>query len=162
MVPIAEELGGIGAPRSPVSNMLIAEDLAYGDMSLAIGALSTLSFINTVIDAGTPEQHKQLLPPFTLEGFRPRRSRSWSRVCASIRSSCRPRRARTARGYVLSGEKTMVPLGSSAETMLVIADEEGVGPAAFVIEKGQAGMSCEREAFMGLRPLELCKVSSTA
>src|SRR6476659_3337343 len=49
MVPIAEELGGIGAPRSPVSNLLIAEDLAYGDMSLAIGALATLSFINTVV-----------------------------------------------------------------------------------------------------------------
>jgi alkylation response protein AidB-like acyl-CoA dehydrogenase len=27
-----------------------------------------------------------------------------------------------------------------------------------VIEKGQAGLSCEREAFMGLRPLELCKL----
>src|SRR4029077_4006344 len=39
-VQIPEAIGGYGAPRSPVSNMLIAEDLAYGDMSLAIGALS--------------------------------------------------------------------------------------------------------------------------
>src|SRR5687768_9617285 len=42
MVPIAEELGGVGAGRSPVGNVLIAEDLAYGDMSLAIGALAPL------------------------------------------------------------------------------------------------------------------------
>ena len=39
MVEIAEDLGGLGATRSPVSSMLIAEDLAYGDMSLAIGAM---------------------------------------------------------------------------------------------------------------------------
>jgi alkylation response protein AidB-like acyl-CoA dehydrogenase len=39
-VQLPESIGGFGAGRSPVSNMLIAEDLAYGDMALAIGALS--------------------------------------------------------------------------------------------------------------------------
>jgi alkylation response protein AidB-like acyl-CoA dehydrogenase len=158
MVPIAEELGGIGAPRSPVSNMLIAEDLAYGDMSLAIGALSALSFINTVIDAGTPEQQKRLLPPFTLEGFRAATVAFMEPGLRFDPLKLRAKARKDGAGYVLSGEKTMVPLGASAEAMLVIADEEGVGAGAFVIEKGQAGVSCARESFMGLRPLELCKV----
>ena len=158
VVPIAEDLGGIGAARSPVSNMLIAEDLAHGDMSLAIGALSGLAFVNTVIDAGTPEQQKALLPPFTEESAR-------SATIAFMEPGLRfdPRKPKTqakksASGWVLRGEKTMVPLGGSADVMLVIADAEGVGPSAFILPKGQAGVRAEREQFMGLRPLELCKL----
>lgn len=40
LMPIPEALGGAGMPRSPVSNILNAEDLGQGDMSLAIGALT--------------------------------------------------------------------------------------------------------------------------
>ena len=158
IVPIAEDLGGIGAARSPVSNMLIAEDLAYGDMSLAIGALSSLAFVNTVIDCGTAAQQKALLSPFTEDGapvgtiafmepglrFDPMKPKAIAR--------------KSSGGWVLSGEKTMVPFGGSADVMLVIADAEGAGPAAFVVRKGAAGVSATREKFMGLRPLELSKV----
>ena len=158
VVPIPEELGGMGAARSPVSNVLIAEDLAYGDMSLAIGALSSLSFINTIIDQGSAEQQRALLPPFTEQAAR-------AAPIALMEPGLRfdPLKPKTkarkhGAGYVLSGEKTMVPLGGSAELMLVIADEEGVGPAAFVLEHEENGVRIEREAFMGLRPLELCKV----
>jgi alkylation response protein AidB-like acyl-CoA dehydrogenase len=66
---------------------------------------------------------------------------------------------RNGAGYVLDGEKTMVPLGASAEVVLVLADEQGVGPAAFIVERGRPGMRWERELFMGLRPLELCKLT---
>jgi alkylation response protein AidB-like acyl-CoA dehydrogenase len=158
-VPIAEELGGLGAGRSPVSNMLIAEDLAYGDMSLAIGALSALSFVNTVMDFGSAAQHAALLPPFTQDGLH-------LGTVALMEPVARfdPRKlATTARksggDYVLSGVKTMVPLGASADALLVIAAEEGAGPAAFVLSKGQAGLAAEREAFMGLRPLELARLT---
>src|SRR5262245_22850491 len=51
-VQLPEAVGGYAAPRSPISNMLLAEDLAQGDMALAIGALASLSFINTVLDQG--------------------------------------------------------------------------------------------------------------
>jgi len=66
---------------------------------------------------------------------------------------------RSAAGYVLNGVKTMVALGGSSELTLVIAAEEGAGPAAFVVERGQRGVTSEPEHFMGLRPLELCKLS---
>jgi len=158
-VPIPEPLGGFGAGRSPVSNMLLCEDLAYGDMSLAIGALSALSFINTVIDCGSAAQQQALLPPFTQDGLR-------IATVALMEPAARfdPRQPklqarRSGDGYVLDGVKTMVPLGASADVLLVVADEQGVGPAAFVLQKGQAGMRAEREQYMGLRPLELSRLT---
>jgi len=56
--------------------------------------------------------------------------------------------------YVLNGTKSMVALGSTAELILVIAELEGEG-AAFILSADQAGMSISKEAYMGLRPLEL-------
>jgi alkylation response protein AidB-like acyl-CoA dehydrogenase len=159
MVPIAEALGGIGAARSPVSNMLIAEDLAYGDMSLALGAMTSLAFINTVIDQGSAAQQKALLPPFTQDAFRPAAVAFMEPGLRFNPLAPATIASKSGDGYVLSGIKTMVPLGGSAEVMLVVANEQGVGPGAFVIEKGQAGVGVEREQFMGCRPLELCKLT---
>ena len=158
-VSIPEELGGFGAARSPVSNMLIAEDLAWGDMSLAIAALSSLSFINTVIDAGSAAQQQALLPAFTSDApphgtvafMEPGVRFNAQKPKASARKS--------GGGYVLDGVKTMVPLGLSAKHLVVVAQEEGGGPAAFVIEQGQSGLRGEREQYMGLRPLELAKLT---
>jgi alkylation response protein AidB-like acyl-CoA dehydrogenase len=159
MVGIAEELGGIGAGRSPVSNMLLAEDLAHGDMSLAIGAMSALGFINVVIDCASAEQQKAWLPAFTQEGFRAATVALMEPGLRFDPLKLETKAQRSGGGYLLSGKKTMVPLAASAELMLVIADERGVGPAAFVVERGRPGVLCERELFMGLRPLELCKVT---
>ncbi len=159
MVPIAEQLGGLGAPRSPVSNVLIAEDLAYGDMSLAIGAMSALSFINAVIDCGSPAQQQALLPPFTEDGFRAASVALMEPALRFDPLAPQTRARKDGDGYVLQGVKTMVPLGGSAERLLVVAQEEGEGPAAFVLAKGQPGLGVEREQFMGCRPLELSRLT---
>jgi len=159
MVPIAEAHGGMGAARSPVSNVLIAEDLAYGDMSLALGALSSLSVVNALTDFGSAAQQAKHLPSFASESFRPA---AIALLEPTLRfDPLKPQLKAQKRGneYVLRGEKTMVPFGDSAETLLVIANEEGAGPQAFIVEKGQAGVKAERESYMGLRPLTLARVT---
>lgn len=157
MVPIPEALGGVGA-RSPIGNTLVAEDLAQGDMSLAIGALAPLSFVNTVLDQGSAAQQEAWLPAFAGEAFR-------SATIALMEPGPRFDPAKLATkarangdGWVLSGEKCMVALGGSAELVLVVATLEGEGPAAFVVEKGAAGLSATRERYMGLRSLELSRL----
>ena len=159
MVPISEELGGLGAERSPISNMLIAEDLAQGDMSLTIGAMSSLSFVNTVLDQGTEAQQKSLLPPFTEDSFRAATIALMEPAARFDPKKLRTKATKDSEGYVINGKKGMVPLGLTAEVMLVIADLEGEGPAAFVVEKGAAGLSAEPESHMGLRPLELATLT---
>jgi alkylation response protein AidB-like acyl-CoA dehydrogenase len=158
LMPIPEALGGAGMARSPVSNVLNAEDLAYGDLSLALAAVTPLAFINTVLDQGTEAQQERLLPRFCGEDF-----------CAATIAFSEPRATfdptalqTTARraddGFVLNGSKTLVTLGTGAELMLVVAELEGEGPAAFIVEGEPAGLSRSEERYMGLRALPMARI----
>ena len=157
-VQIPERCGGFGAARSPISNTLLVEDLAWGDMSLALGALSSLAFINTVLDQGSESQQAALLPRFSEDGFHPAALALVEPGARFDAKKLKTKAARRAGGYVLLGEKTLVPFGAEAEQLLVFAELEGEGPAAFVVDPKQRGVSSSREAFMGLRPLSLSRV----
>lgn len=158
MVSIPEELGGFGAPRSPVGNTLIAEDLGYGDLSLALGAMSALSFVNVVTDFGSEAQKKKYLPAFAEEKFRAAGLALMEHGIQKNPAKPETQAIREGDGYVLRGEKAMVPFGGSAEHLIVSATVEGEGVCAFIVDKGTAGVEATRESFMGLRPLELSRV----
>ena len=158
MVPIPEALGGIGGARSPIGNTLVAEDLAQGDMSLAIGALAPLAFVNTVLDQGSEAQQKVWLPAFAEGAFRPATTALMEPGPRFDPAKLKTTARKDGDGWLVSGEKCMVPLGASAELTLVVAALDGEGPAAFVVEKGTKGVSAKVEAYMGLRPLELARV----
>lgn len=158
ILPIPEELGGAGMPRSPISNMLNAEDLAYGDMSLAIGALTPLAFINAILDFGSEEQQEKFLTPLADEQFKAATVALMEPKATFEPSELATKAEASGAGFILNGVKTMVPLADSAEFILVIA-EEGGAPAAFVVDKGTAGISIEQQEFMGLNPLSVCTVT---
>ena len=71
LLPVPEEHGGAGSPRSPVSNVLIAEDLGKGDMGVALHILAPLGFVNLLIDQGSEAQKAKYLPLFAGESFAP-------------------------------------------------------------------------------------------
>ncbi|PCJ22309.1 MAG: oxidoreductase [Gammaproteobacteria bacterium] len=157
IMPIPENCSGAGMPRSPISNVLNAEDLGKGDMSLALGALTPLGFVNTVIDNGTAAQQEKYLTPIASETF----------VAATValmepRATFEPSELQTTAvkdggDFVLNGEKSMVALGGSAKFILVVAELDGKA-AGFIVEQGAEGLSTEREEFMGLRSVELSRV----
>ncbi|MDX1695718.1 MAG: acyl-CoA dehydrogenase family protein [Ketobacteraceae bacterium] len=159
ILPIPEHLGGAGEPRSPIANMLNGEDLGYGDMSLAIGALTPLTFVNTLLDNATEEQQEQFLTPMADEAFKaatiafmePRATFSARTLATKARKE--------GSSYVLNGVKTMVPLADTSEQILVIATVEGEGVCGFVVPAGADGLVVESEPFMGLRPLSLGRVT---
>ncbi len=64
LLPIPEALGGAGVERSPTSNALIFEDLAHGDMAMALGSITPMSFVNTLLDQGSDAQREKYLPAF--------------------------------------------------------------------------------------------------
>ena len=70
-MPIPEALGGMGAGRSPVSNVLNIEDLACGDMSMAIATLAPLAVINCIMDCGTPGQQERVSQALASAQFTP-------------------------------------------------------------------------------------------
>lgn len=158
ILPIPEKFGGAGMPRSPISNVLNAEDLGKGDMSLALGTLTPLSFINAVIDNGTEAQQEKYLTPLAAETFVPATVALMEPRATFDPSDLQTSAKKDGNDYVLNGEKTMVILGGSAKFILVIANVEGEGPAGFVVEQGAAGLSVENEDYMGLRPAETSKL----
>lgn len=150
---LPEAFGGGGEPRSPITNALVAEELAWGDATLAVAMLAPAAFAFAVADQGTEEQKRELLPLFcsdvpaaaaiafvepspTFDALLPR--------CVA-----EPK----GQGFVLSGAKSFVPLGDRASHFLVIARNNG-GLDAFVVPRGTEGLSIsETEKNLGLRAL---------
>ena len=159
LLQIPEALGGAGMTRSPVSNALILEDLAHGDLSLALGAVSPLGFANTVLDQGSDAQREKYLPLFCEGGFK-----AATTALLEPRATFEPTEPNTTAvksgtGYALSGTKSMVPLGMSAELILVIAKHEDQTPAAFIVEGNAEGLTRTAEENMGLLGAQLATLT---
>jgi alkylation response protein AidB-like acyl-CoA dehydrogenase len=148
---VPETMGGAAERVSAASQMLIAEDLARGDMGLAYAALSPLSFVNALVHWGDDHQRASLLPSF-VEG---------ESLAASVAvvepqplfdpSSLRTTATKRGSDYLLSGEKSMVALADRAEWFLVAAEIPKAGPRFFLVERDSAGVEVAEESAMGLQ-----------
>ncbi|MFT6274866.1 MAG: alkylation response protein AidB-like acyl-CoA dehydrogenase [Halioglobus sp.] len=158
LMPIPEALGGAGMASSHLSNVLNAEDLSHGDLAMALGAISPLAFVNTLLDQGSELQREKYLPRFCGEQF----------VAATIaltepRATFEPTQlsttaTRTGSGFALNGVKAMVPLGLDAQLTLVIARLDGEEDAAFIVEGTPKGMTRTVESNMGLNALQVATI----
>ena len=151
LLGVPEAAGGAGGERSSMTNVLIAETMAHGDMGLAVACLAPLAVSQALVQWGDAEQQSKYLPAFVGES-----------VPAAALAVLEPRPLfdafalkTTARavadGYVLNGLKSLVPRAHEAELFIVAAELEGKGPALFIVESGTAGLSVESEPAMGLR-----------
>ncbi len=148
---LPEAYGG-GGERSAVTQALIAEELAWGDLSLAVALLSPTLLAFPVADQGSEAQKSELLGQFAGAHFVPG---SIALVeprydFDPFKPHCQARR--DGDSYVLSGEKCFVPWQDGGATTLVTASDEA-GAAAFLVPRNADGLEIEREANMGLRGL---------
>lgn len=145
---LPESFGG-GGSRSAVTGALIAEELAWGDLALALAIQSPSLVALPVADGGTDAQKKEWLPKFTANSFVPG-------ALAIVEPSFRNdpfRPATTARrdggDYVLDGTKCFVPFLDGGDVVIVIASENG-SPQAFLVPRTAAGLTATPERNMGL------------
>ena len=159
---VPEALGGAAAERSTVTSMLVAEELGRGDMGQAVAVLAPMGVANALTRWGSAVQQDKYLSTFAGEDA----------PLATI-AVCEPRplfdpmtlrttATRDGDDWLLSGEKSLVPLAAEAELFLVAA-ETGDGPAVFIVEGGSDGLSAGNDPAMGIRasgkrPLLLDKV----
>jgi len=151
LLGVPEELGGAGAERSAVTNVLIAEAMAYGDMGLAVACLAPSAVSTALVLWGDSEQQATYLPSFVGENVP-----AAALAIAEPRALFDPLRPhtvarRTASGFVLDGVKSLVPHAGVAELFIVAAELEGRGPALFLVESGAAGLAVQADPGMGLR-----------
>ena len=150
---IPEEHQGLGEEHSTLTGSLIAEELAWGDLSMAMHILCPALVSLPIVEMGTEEQKAKYLPPFGAENFRPATA-----ALIEPRFNFDPcSLSTTARldgnDYILNGEKCYVPLAADAELLLVYAAENG-STQGFIVEKGSPGLEIdEREKNMGIKAL---------
>lgn len=156
---IPEEFQGLGEARSSLTGALIAEELAWGDLSIAMHILCPSLVAIPLVEMGTDEQKSKYLPGFCGDRFK-----------AATAALIEPRfdfdptaLSTTAKlnggDYVLNGEKCYTPLATDADLLLVYAGEDG-HTQGFLVEKGATGLDIiEREKNMGIKALSTYELS---
>jgi acyl-CoA dehydrogenase len=156
---IPEEYGGPGGEHSAITGSLLAEELAWGDLSMAMHILCPALFAHPVLEMGTDTQRKKYLPLFCDEKYKAATAAliepRFGFDPYSLSTTARP----DDNGYVLDGEKCYVPLAAEADLLLIYAAENG-NSQAFIVEKGTKGLEVgEREKSMGIKALATYELS---
>jgi alkylation response protein AidB-like acyl-CoA dehydrogenase len=161
---IAEAYGGDGDERSAVTGAVVAEEMACGDLAIALHALAPRLVAYPVAEMGTEAQKNAILRRFTGGEFaaagaaviEPR----WDFDLTALAATAR----RDGAGWILSGSKCMTPLAGDADPLIVYAKTsagEGFGGVdGFIVSRGAAGLTIgEREKNMGIRALATHEVA---
>lgn len=156
-VGIPESLGGIGTERSAVTNVLVAEALAHGDMGLAISVLAPSAVSTALTLWGDEDQQATYLPAFAGENVPAAALALQEHVALGDPLKPSTTAKRTPKGYQLTGAKSLVPRAAQAELFIISANLDG-SPALFLVESSTSGLSVEAEPAMGLRSAATGKV----
>ncbi len=158
---IPEELGGFGDPLSAVTGALAAEELAYGDLSLALAVLSPALFAYPLLLYGTAEQRENLLPLFLEETPAPVTAALLEPGIFFDAHELQTTATHEGDKVRLNGTKAYVPLAAESHWMLVYARSSETGVVeAYLVEDSVAGVQVEsREKLMGIRALPTYRIN---
>jgi len=149
---LPEALGGVAAEQNIVSNILIAESLAKGDFSLTAGLLSSFSVINAITRWGSTQVQSMYLPVFA-EDTDVTASFAFQEATPAFNPFQLKTTATEANGqFYITGEKTLVVLGDTADVFLVSAEFNGQ-PDIFVVQSNES-ISTKANPAMGLKAAE--------
>jgi alkylation response protein AidB-like acyl-CoA dehydrogenase len=156
-VNIPEDFDGIAAHRSSVTNVLVAEALAYGDMGLALPILAPGGVASALTHWGSADQQATYLNEFAGENV--------PQACVAIAephplfdpTRLKTTATRTPSGYRLDGVKSLVPAANDAELFIVGAQLNGK-PALFIVESSAKGLTVKADPSMGIRAAALGQV----
>ncbi|MEV6140413.1 acyl-CoA dehydrogenase family protein [Nocardia sp. NPDC051990] len=150
VINVPEELEGAAAERGAVTNSLVAEALAHGDMGLALPILAPSGVAIALSQWGTNAQQQTYLPAFTGENV-PQASVVISEPRALFDPfALQTKATRVPSGYRLNGVKSLVPAAGDAELFIVAAELDG-RPALFIVPSDSQGLVVEADPSMGLR-----------
>jgi alkylation response protein AidB-like acyl-CoA dehydrogenase len=148
---LPEAFGG-GGERSAVTGALIAEELAAGDLALALAILSPALLAYPVADFGSDAQRRELLPKLAAGAFRPGALALTEPHFGSDPFRPRSTARRDGDVYVLDGAKCQVPWLEGDDLVLVSALEAG-SAQLFLVPRSSAGLKVEAERNLGIQAL---------
>jgi acyl-CoA dehydrogenase len=162
---IPESYGGFGDAPSALTGAIVLEELGYGDLSIALHVLAPRLLVYPLLEHGTEEQKKRLLPAFTRGEFHAATAAVVEPSLHFDLSALTTTATPETNGFVLQGRKAFVPLAEGSETMLVYARRDdrrqSESPAegyravdAFLVDRGTVGLEISApEKNMGIKAL---------
>ncbi|PRY53420.1 alkylation response protein AidB-like acyl-CoA dehydrogenase [Knoellia remsis] len=161
LVGVPEPLGGIAEERSAVAGALVIEQLARGDMGIAVAQMATAAVATALALYGDADQQATYLPHFT--GDEP--------VAAAALALQEPQplfdpfdltTTAVAQGdsLVLNGTKALVANAEKAE-LFVVSAMVGGEARLVVVEAGTDGVTIEDDPAMGVRAARTGRVVLT-
>ncbi|MCV6985574.1 acyl-CoA/acyl-ACP dehydrogenase [Mycobacterium shinjukuense] len=156
-VNIPEDFDGIAEHRSSVTNVLVAEALAYGDMGLALPILAPGGVASALTHWGSADQQATYLKEFA--------GANVPQACVALAepqplfdpTRLQTTAVRTPSGYRLDGVKSLVPAATKAE-LFIVAAQLGGKPALFIVESATNGLTVKADPSMGIRAAALGQV----
>lgn len=156
-INIPEGFDGIAEHRSSVTNALVAEALAYGDMGLALPILAPGGVASALTHWGSADQQATYLKEFAGENV--------PQACMTIAepqplfdpTHLKTTAVRIPSGYRLDGVKSLVPAASNAKLFIIGAQLNGK-PALFIVESSTTGLTVKADPSMGIRAAGLGQI----
>ena len=156
-IKVPEDFDGIAEHRTAVTNALVAEALAYGDIGLALPILAPGGVASALTHWGSADQQATYLPAFAGDNV--------PQACLAITephplfdpTALKTTAVRTPGGYRIDGTKSLVPAAADAELFVIAAQLNG-RPTLFVVESGTSGLTVRADRSMGLRAAALGQV----
>ncbi|TWE12338.1 acyl-CoA dehydrogenase family protein [Rudaeicoccus suwonensis] len=151
LLGVPADLGGVAEEASAVTGVLVMEELARGDMGLAVAIMSSAAVANALVNYGDSDQQATFLPPFTDESS-PATGALALMEPQPLFDPATPATTGQVEGQelVLSGEKALVPGADSADLFIVSATIDGV-PRLVIVAPGTPGLSVSDDPAMGVR-----------
>ncbi len=146
---LPENYGGVANEQAAITNILVAEDLAHGDFSLAASILSNVGVVNAITRWGSEAVQQKYLPAFAEDSPVLATFAVLENTPAFNPNNLQTQARKTDHGYLITGKKSLVILGEKAELFLVAAMLNGK-PSMFVVEKNDT-IGLHQNPAMGLK-----------
>lgn len=156
LLGVPEQLGGIAEERSTVTGVLVLEQLARGDMGIAVAQMATASVATSLALYGDADQQATYLPHFTGTGTDTGAEPATAALALQEPQVLFDPLALTttavAQGdsLVLNGTKALVAGADTAELLVVSAMLDGEARLVLV-ERATGGITVEDDPAMGVR-----------
>ncbi len=151
MLGVPGELGGAFEERSAITSFLVAEQLARGDMGIAVAMLAPAAVGTALALWGDADQQSTYLGEFAGDAPPAAALAMLEPRALFDPFELRTTAKQTGDAYVLEGVKSLVPRAADAELFVIAAELDGRGPALFIVEAKDGGISYEAEPAMGVR-----------
>lgn len=154
---IEAEFGGYGE-YSALTSALYLEELGWGDVGASLHLLTPNLFAIPIALFGSKQQKQEYLGRFCAEDFPRATAAIIEPVFQFDPAELAATAEKTSDGFIITGQKTLVPLAAQAELFLVYANEAGTTQAYITPAHAPGVKVGERVTMMGAHALPVYTV----